>query len=204
MKKNKIKICVVGWHFFSDFYNKLDQSKYETYIVAHRYNKILDAIKLEYSVIENIGLEFHAYDYYIKNIWDKKSNVIFMHDDIEIEDIKCLYKIFKRCEKENIYQCYIFGEKGKGSHGRCIYMSKKFIEMIIKDYDGIWFDRENKECVDSKSSIKNKWDKKRYNYGTYKFEKYSKKIGKKYNVNTCISINNSGLILYYRAKNILR
>ena len=199
------KICIVGWHFFSDFYKYLSKNyQKETFIVAHKYNKILDELKLNYKVIKNVGLEFGAYDWYIKNIWDKKSNVLFMHDDTKIERDKCLYNIFEKNNKNKIDHSYIFGEKGKGSHGRCIYMSNKFIKIIFKDYNGIWYDKENNGYVITGDAKKRNFDKKRYNYGIYKFNRYSIAIGKKYNLKTGIAINNSDLILYYRAKTVLK
>ena len=181
--KKKIKrnrICVVGWYFFHDFYKLLFKSKLDIYIVAHRYHKILDDLKFNYTVIDNVGLEFGVYDWYIKNVWDKKSNVIFMHDDMEIKNKNTLLRIFNKCKKLKIDQSYIFGENCEGPHGRCIYMSRCFIDKIKKDYGGIWYDKENIGYIHHKQQPIG-WDKKRYNLGTYNFFKMATEIGLKYN-----------------------
>jgi len=145
-KKHRVQICVVGWHFFRKIYKQISKSSLDIHIVSHRYNDMLDKYNLKYSIIENVGREFHAYDYYIKNIWDKKSNVIFMHDDIEIEDFE---KVFKGLLEKTIGLdfSYILGKKTakyKSSGERSMYFSKKLIKLFLTEYNGIWYDVHNK------------------------------------------------------------
>ena len=145
---DSVKICVVGWHFFEDFYRKLKKCSYEKYIVGHRYNKILDELNLDYTITKNIGLEFGAYHWYIKNKWDGQSGVIFIHDDTSVED-GVLDEIVDRCKGSNM--SYITG-KSKGENQeysqkyspRCFYLSKKLIKCYIKKYGNIWYDKKNK------------------------------------------------------------
>jgi hypothetical protein len=139
------KICIVGWHFFDKFYKKIEKSSVDTHIVAHRYNSILDRRNLNYSVVQNVGLEFGAYDWYIKNVWDKKSGVLFMHDDVFIEKTFDLNNFFKLCGDAD-YVMFRNGSKVSGG-GRCIYLSGKMISLLVKKYDGIWFDKNDRGYI---------------------------------------------------------
>ena len=158
------KICVVGWYFFPELYKFLYKyHKDDVYIIAHRYNKILDDLKLNYTITENIGLEFGAYDYYIKNIWDKKSNVLFMHDDTKIVNKKIMNKVFKKCN--TIDYSYILSDDRKKSQGksyRCFYLSRKVIKLFIKEFNGIWYDRYNRGYIMAEKKIYEKRYTKKY------------------------------------------
>ena len=128
-----MKICVVGWYFLPEFYLQLVEvnKTYPVFIVAHKPGNCMG---LDYEVIPNIGLEFGCYDHYLKNIWDGKSNVFFAHDDTHLSDINVFNKI-----AAITYDCaYVFRDKAEeaangGKHGRAIYTSAKFLE-LIKNY----------------------------------------------------------------------
>lgn len=139
------KTCIVGWHFFDKFYKKIEKSSVDTHIVAHRYNSILDRRNLNYSVVQNVGLEFGAYDWYIKNVWDKKSGVLFMHDDVVIDKSFDMKNFFKLCGDAD-YVMFRNGSKVSGG-GRCIYLSGKMISLLVKKYDGIWFDKNDRGYI---------------------------------------------------------
>jgi hypothetical protein len=145
-KKNKVQICVVGWHFFSKFYKQISKTSLDIHIVAHRYNKILDDFNLKYSVVPNVGREFHAYDWYIKNVWDGKSAVIFTHDDVKMKNIDNIFNdLFSKLKGLDF--SYILGEKDrkyKTCSERCMYFSPKLIKLLLKRYDGFWYDIHNK------------------------------------------------------------
>ena len=149
------KICIVGWHYFPEVYKHFENNFLSSsYIVAHCYNKLLDNTKLEYSVIKNIGLEFGCYDYYIKNIWDKKSNVLFMHDDMKIFDRKVIKDIFKKCRGyDYVYVLSKSRDKKQGKSYRCFYLSIKIINLLLKDFNGIWYDGYNKGYALNKKHI---------------------------------------------------
>lgn len=153
MEQNKI--CIVGWHFFPTICKYFDENFPSDYhIVSHRYNPILDELNLNYSIIKNIGLEFHCYDCYIKNIWDGKSNVLFMHDDVKIFDKKVINKIFKKCNKyAYVYILSKSRDKIQGKSYRCFYLSRKMIKLLLKEFNGIWYDKNNKGYVAGEKHI---------------------------------------------------
>ncbi len=169
------KICIVGWHFFPDFYKYLSKNyQKETFIVAHKYNKILDELKLNYKVIKNVGLEFGAYDWYIKNIWDKKSNVLFMHDDTKIEKGNPIKSIFRNSEKYDY--SYVLSNncrKTQTKSNRCFILSKKIINLFLKEFDGIWYDKYNIGYTVRNEKI---YDK-RYNK---EYREFARGIGKRF------------------------
>ncbi len=142
----KYKVCVAGWTFPKNLYKQLSISSLDIFIVAHKYNKVLDDLKLNYKIIKNIGRECHIYDWYIKNIWDKKSDVLFMHDDVRIKKFdKSFILIFKKAKGLDI--SFIMGgkeNKFKTNSGRCMYYSSKLIKLYLKEYNGIWYDIHNK------------------------------------------------------------
>ncbi len=123
----------------------IEKSLADVHIVAHRYNKILNSKKLKYSIIKNIGLEFGAYDWYIKNIWDKKSNIVFMHDDIVIDKTFNFNDLFK-LSKGKDYVVFRNDLKISGG-GRCIYLSNKLISLLVSEYNGIWFDANDRGYI---------------------------------------------------------
>ena len=137
------KICIVGWHFSPKIYKYFkDNFLSSSYIVAHRYNKVLDELKLNYSVIKNIGLEFGAYDYYIKNIWDKKSDVLFMHDDVSIKNKFKFKDMLLLCN--NLDHASFRNNSISSGGGRCLFLSKKLINLFLKKFGGIWFDKNDR------------------------------------------------------------
>ena len=134
-----MNICVVGWYFYEELYKTLkDVNKaHEVFIVSHK-DDIPKPIlfDLQYVVKENVGLEFGAYDYFLKNCWDKKSDVLFMHDDIKILDPNVFDKIEEETMRFKIDQAYLFKNKAEevnngGKHGRSIFMSSKLLNFML-------------------------------------------------------------------------
>jgi hypothetical protein len=178
-----MNICVCGWHLFSDFLNILNSAnkKYYVSLVTHKLLPYTYTIGMEYECVdlENRGLEFGVYDYYIKKLWDGKSDVLFMHDDVKILDISFFDKV-NLFKDSNIDQAYIFKSQAEeknngGKHGRAIYMSSKLINFMLNyvctcnqssdHYDthnpdyllkgtgkhtGFWVDYENTDHVSGK------------------------------------------------------
>ena len=199
----RIKICVVGWYYLEKIYEQLSRSKFDIHIVAHCYNKILDKLKLKYTLIENIGLEYGAYDWYIKNIWSSKNqdDVFFMHDDIEILDFdNFIYSNYCKIKKREIsYE--IFGKKGNMGQ-RFFYMSFKMIRIIKKENNGIWYDKEN-FGYNSRHSLPQHWYPGRHNDGARIFGELIKKIKRKYNIKIFVANIDSRLIMYDRGRKVI-
>jgi len=143
--KNNIIICIAGWHYFKEFYKQVSRSKIRSFVVAHRHSNILDNLKINYAVTKNIGLEYGAYDWFIKNEWDKKSGVLFMHDDVKLLKNTILHNFLTVCK--NFDRVYIIdkqrGKKLKRSP-RCFYLSRKIIFLLLNKYNGICYDVHNK------------------------------------------------------------
>jgi len=203
-----LKICVVGWSLYEDFYKILKDSKYSVMIISHNSDEEkVSALGLPYRMKENIGLEFGAYDFYLKNIWDGKSNVLFTHDDTQIIDILVLDRIAD-LDNRGYDQAYLFKNKNEevnngGKHGRAIYMSAKLLSFILGyectcsqskecsdrhnpgtvlpglgKHTGFWFDPYNKGHVSGKPPV----GVRHYNEMIYHFHKYmgwvrDKKLG---------------------------
>jgi len=194
VNKNR-QICVVGWHFLQSFYDSIDGMQKDIFIVAHKYNKILS--NFQHSIIPNVGLEFGAYDWFLKNMWDEKSDIIFMHDDIEIKNKDIFDDIFNKCE--NCDHAYIWTslsqmEQNGYAHGRCFYLSKNCLDWIIKKYNGIWFDKENESNV----SVANPLRGMHYNEGIRRFRKMIKRTSENGYIREHIIIPD--IILYNRGK----
>jgi hypothetical protein len=142
-----VKICIAGWYLDSNLYDKIKDLSGVS-IVSHRSDytrliKIIDGTKIGAYPIKNIGLEFHCYCFYLENIWDEKSDVLFMHDDVDITDIS----VFDDIGSLQVDQAYIFTTSDDerhngGKHGRCIYMSAALLD-YVKSIGGIWYDKNN-------------------------------------------------------------
>ena len=131
-----MNICVAGWYYDGDFLKTMSKvsQKYNVFMISHRlYRPNINGIKC--ITTDNIGLEFGCYDFYLRNIWDCKSNVLFMHDDMKIADIGVFAKI-----SELTHDCaYIFRDYAEhrangGKHGRVIYTSARFLD-ILKNHE---------------------------------------------------------------------
>ncbi len=200
MNKSKVQICIVGWHFFSDFYKKLSQSKYEVYIVAHRYNKILDKLNFNYSVTKNIGLEYGAYNWFVKNIWDRESNILLSHDDTSVSSTDVIDSMISKCKKYD--RVYITGRtkaKKQKYSTRCIYLSKKIVKCYLKEFGKIWYDKHNKgytlcQKIEHDDSYGNNND------AASKFKVSLNLLCKKNNLKT-FEYNSENLIFFRRGSN---
>jgi len=197
INKNKVQICVVGWHYFSDFYKKLRKCKYKAYIVAHRYNDILDRMKFDYTVTKNIGLEYGAYNWFIGNIWDGESGVLLSHDDTSVSNVSVLDSMLDRCRKYD--RVYITGRtksKKQKYSTRCIYLSGKLIKRYLKEFGEIWYDKYNKGyTLCQKVAHDDKYDNK--NDAASKFKVSLNSLCKKNNFKT-LEYNSKDLVFYRR------
>lgn len=195
-----MKICVCGWYYYDEFYKSLGEirDKYDVTIIAHNDNKDkLDTYGIPYIIKENVGLEFGAYDYYLKNVWDRESSVLFIHDDAAIKDLIAFDKVAE-LDSQGIDQAYIFKSEAEqvnngGKHGRAIFISKKLLtfmvqyeckcEQSVDHYDshnpdtvllgtpphtGFWFDHLNK----GHSNGKPPKGVRHYNEMIYHFHRY--------------------------------
>jgi hypothetical protein len=179
-----MNICVCGWYGreFDDFYMTLYKAhkKCPVTVVAKKEDPYWEEMALPYVVMDNVGLEFGAYDYYLRNIWQGGST-LFTHDDVKLLPI---IRDFKTAPMENIFekfaeipydQAYIFTNRaedvfGHGIHGRVIFMSDKLLNHIKPE--GIWHDQHNQGITDHSQSKYN------YNAGISKFDEMMVEAGK--------------------------
>lgn len=145
MGKNRLSICIVGWYYWSEFYNFLKRisKKYDVFVIAHRHNEILDRLKLKYKVVKNVGLEFGAYSWFMENVWDGKSSVIFMQDDVIIKEDKVIGKLFKKSRESGLDFIKWGYDRKKSPGGRCIFCSRKILRFIKKEFKKLSFDNLN-------------------------------------------------------------
>ena len=192
----KNKICVAGWHFFEKFYKMIEKSDSDIYVVAHRYKEVLERRKIKYSITKNVGLEFGAYDWYIKNKWDGESNVLFMHDDIEILDFdEFILSNYDKFKSRQIEHGYIVSGRHCGVSGRFFYMSREFLRVVKEEHDGMWYDKENFGYTSEKSQPEG-WRVRRYNDGGPAYLKMIEAIGEEYDFKTAYTIVDPRLQLY--------
>jgi|TARA_Y100000310_G_scaffold71534_1_gene67383 hypothetical protein len=125
----------------------------KVYVVSNKDSAWLKVFDLPYVIRQNRGLEFGAYDYYLGNIWDGKSDVLFLHDDIKFKtfmknfEILPPERIFDGFKKLDYDQAYIFNSRKEdvfndGKHGRIFYCSKNLLA-FMKRIDGFLWDRYN-------------------------------------------------------------
>lgn len=157
-----MRICVCGWYFLEhpkvlEDFKKVNE-KYPVSIVSHQTSKEADEILkksgLDYQIIPNIGLEWGAYDWYLKNKWDGNNNILFMHDDIYIENVS----EFDRLAKLTGDQYYIFqDEKEDGGnqhhHGRMILLSAKMLKYMSEDVCECQWTYQKIDKYDNKGAI---------------------------------------------------
>lgn len=150
-----MKICVCGWYFNENFMRQLEeQKKYPVVVVSHK----RVPIRLPHVYRPNVGLEWGAYDHYLKRIYDGKDKVFFTHDDNEAEDIG----VFDDLAKCDLDVGFVFRNQEEATwafdrHGRAIVMSERFLNFTKKEkfslkdsgsgekymQHGLWYDRGN-------------------------------------------------------------
>ena len=102
---------------------------------------------------ENTGLEWGAYDFYLKNIWDGESDVLFSHDDIRYKPVIKNYtmvspvRIFDTIRNLDFDQIYFFtsltqAEQNYYIHGRSFKCSARFLTEL-KNHGGFPYDENN-------------------------------------------------------------
>jgi hypothetical protein len=135
----------VGWYFTPELYDILEEVNelYPVFIVANRYNDLLK--RFNHHVRENTGLDWGAYSYYLKNVWDHESPVLFQHDDVRVSDAG-VYDELANLKKDF---CYIFRDReelevNRGVHGRGFYCSKECLRLVLAKYGGWWYDPDNR------------------------------------------------------------
>ena len=151
-----MKICICGWYFEPGLLKDLKNlnEKFPVTIVANR-DRLPEEYKgvFNYHVRENRGLEYGAYDYYLKNVWDGE-DVLFMHDDATLRAIirdyvlvgpVYLFELISNIDKDLVY---IFkNESDKlsclGIHGRVMFASGRFLKDLKEINGGFPWDREN-------------------------------------------------------------
>lgn len=173
-----MQICVAGWYVFEDLMSQLNSvlPKYSVHFVVNdkRYTAIKDQVDSSLGDIPlvltpNGGLEFGLYDHFLKNVWDKTSSVLFMHDDIILDSLGC----FEEIEEADCDQGYIFRNEACSRanshiHGRGIFCRPGVLHACLRyvcrcpeakdrvdkrlslhtlpgcgPHSGIWFDPRN-------------------------------------------------------------
>lgn len=111
------------------------KSGYDAMVVQHREGNTHGIPAMLY---DNMGLEFGAYRKYVEHHWDGSSDVLFIHDDMEILDQSGLRSI-ETLGGLGVDQAYIFPDEihemvNGGAHGRAIWMSGQIIQKLAGDF----------------------------------------------------------------------
>lgn len=171
-----MQICVCGWHYYPGFYETLSKIKerYKIIIIAHRAG---NTSGLPCVMIENIGLEWGAYSFFLKHYWDERSGVLFMHDDTDIR-----LEFFAELSSISHDLAFVFENEQdfqkSYSHGRAFFTSARFLT-VLRSQGGIWYDSGNKGFIARGKS----WSEKPpdgcldHNAGIRRFTFQAKEIG---------------------------
>lgn len=132
---NTMAICIAGWYFRKSFFESIASSGIPAFVVKHREG---DTLGIPSALYENRGLEFGAYREYVKNHWDGKSDVLFIHDDTEILDPIALEQI-QTFRSMGVEHCYIFSNAYEelcngGAHGRAMWIKAETLATLADDF----------------------------------------------------------------------
>jgi SAM-dependent methyltransferase len=187
-----VNICVCGWYLeqFDDFYMSLHRlkSRFPVHVVSNKESDYLKEIDLPYTVRENAGLEWGAYNYYLMNIWNGEDSVLFCHDDIVLNpsvvegEILPPEYLFDRIATCGVDQAYVFGSRHEdvenyGQHGRMVFMSARFLT-LAKAMGGFWYDDKNHGYTNGDDAdLKESFNCYGYNAGIIAFHEQAKRVG---------------------------
>lgn len=88
--------CILGWHFYEEFYEQLDRIAGDKYIICHRAHeyfaerpRLFEKLRAGLHFCPNRGLEWGGYHQFIEmKLHEPYEFVIFCHDDIVIKDAR--------------------------------------------------------------------------------------------------------------------
>jgi len=148
-----MQVCVVGWDFNKSLYASLAKADYDTFIIMHKKG---DTHGVPFYLIPNEGLEWGAYDHFLKNHWDKKSPVLFMQDDISILK-DSFFDLVNSIDNDLIFihdtlAKQIASERLFSGTGQCFKASPKFLSYLWKHHGGFWYDSRNTGNFDSEGT----------------------------------------------------
>ena len=179
-----MKICVCGYYYKPEFFKMMNhiKDKYDIHVVANKtwVNGEVPA-SIPVTKRENRGLEWGAYDFYLKNIWDGESDVLFSHDDVRYRPVIKNYemidpiKVFSTIEKLDYDQVYFFhslrhAEKNYYIHGRSFKCSGRFLKELY-DAGGFPYDENNENHIKGPTPE----HCKHFNWADYEFAEFIKK-----------------------------
>ncbi|MBW2621273.1 MAG: hypothetical protein JRD68_00075 [Deltaproteobacteria bacterium] len=180
-----MQICVCGWYFRPDFYALMREvnKKYSVTVINHQDTPLKWEYKLSWHLCPNIGLEWGAYDFFLKTAWDGESAVLFLHDDIRFRPVIKNYEliepiiIFDTIEQFEFDQVYFFGSleeatKNYGIHGRAFKCSAVFLKSLLEQNNGFWYDENNDGHI--QGTTPNYCE--HYNKADYKFADFIKEL----------------------------
>lgn len=85
--------CLLGWHFYEEFYENIYKAEGKKYIISHRPHEFLAGLpfyaKIQSDVFccENRGLEWGGYQQFnAMKLYEPYDFVIYCHDDLIIKD----------------------------------------------------------------------------------------------------------------------
>jgi hypothetical protein len=201
-----MKICVCGWYYYPGFYRELKKVKdlYSVYVVCNRESDEVNG--LQHTIRENVGLDWGAYNYYLKNVWDRRSPVLFMQDDSKVDGMYVFMQIEGIQKHEDKDVVFLFengveAARNSNAHGRAFYCTPRFLSAILED-GSFPYDEGNCGFVarGSYKSEKPPEGCKHHNYGIWQFISQIQRINrvKKYNPRSVMTF--SGLRLGRRGK----
>jgi len=137
-----MEICICGWYYHQPFFQEIEKvtDRFTVTVIAHRDGPAMDIRTVNRP---NIGLDWGAYDFYLKNCWLGSSSVLFLQDDTEIDDIEELDRI----SSLDPDQIFIFRDENEAArnsygHGRAFYCSQAFLFEVLVD-GGFYYDAGN-------------------------------------------------------------
>lgn len=151
-----MNLCIVGWYYLENFYRMVEAARasYQATVVTRKKTNGW-SISLPWSIAiptvscENVGLEWGAYNHYLRHVWDGEDPVLFLHDDIVLPGPEIFDTIAEVCAEWDV--AFIFPDQEQAringnAHGRMVYMSARLLERF--EPIGFWYDRENRGNLD--------------------------------------------------------
>jgi len=150
-----MNVCVCGWYYNPDFMRLLRQvhKKHPVSVIGNQPWADRDGYPYNYHERENRGLEFGAYDYYLKTLWNG-GDTLFMHDDMHIKPVIRGHNVvspvvqFDDIAKFTDDVVFIFRNeqsrlRNVGIHGRVFFASDGFLTDLLQVNHGFDWDENN-------------------------------------------------------------
>jgi len=139
-----MKVCVTGCYYWPEVYKVLNhyagvnRRRHDICVITHTDEPPTEYTNLRMVRGPDYGLDAGKYDFYLRNIWDGKEGVFFMHDDVFLSRPENDPFDFIKSRIKGRDIAFFFGngyqaKKRNGRNFRTMYLGGRYLKAMLKN-----------------------------------------------------------------------